>query len=101
MSEFDQFSYGRRGAPYFICCSKFSPFFLFVTPPLRKEIKEIRKEKEDEKNMRLETRVVISGTLVPAASEEEDVFGIAADIIQQISGEEIVKNQVGVHFNTT
>ena len=60
---------------------------------MRKEIKEMRKEKEDEKSMRLETRMVISGTLVPKARDEEDAFKTAADIIKEISGEEIVKNQ--------
>ena len=60
---------------------------------MRKEIKEMRKEKEDEKSMRLETRMVISGTLVPTARDEEDAFKIAADIIKEISGEEKMKNQ--------
>ena len=82
------------------CCPRFSLFFL-VTPPLRKEIKEIRKEKEDEQSMRMETRLVISGDLVPTAKESEDTFKIAADIMKEISGEEILKNQVGVRFNTS
>ena len=46
--------------------------------------------------MKLESKLVISGKMVPPVGAQEDTFVLAQNIVEELTGERIEKSQVGI-----
>ena len=56
----------------------------------------MKEDKQRERAMKIESRLVISGKLVPPARAQEDTFMLAKNIVEELTGQKIEKSQVGI-----